>query len=106
MDMRDGFNLVLGVLVALMGWIMKELWDGHKQLQRDLDKLSDKMATNFATKEEINDAKALISGSESRLNARIDRSENNISGQLKSVGDTVISHYQGLMAAINMKVDK
>ena len=106
MDPHALFNYLAGIVMAVMGWFLRELWDGHKSLRKDMNDLALRLSTSFASKEEIKEAKDMISGCETRLEVRINHTENLILKRIDDLGNGLRDSYTSLLSRIDTKADK
>jgi len=74
MDAQDIFNVGLGVLLSILGWIARTLWDAVTSLKDDLARLREELAKNYVSKD---DFKTL---SESIIR-KLDRIEDKLDGK-------------------------
>ena len=100
------FNYLAGIVMTVMGWFLRELWEGHKSLRKDMNDLTFRLSTNFATKEEIKEVKDLISGCETRVEGRINHTESLILKRIDDLGNSIHGTYTSLLSRIDTKADK
>ena len=54
MDMQTTINLSLGVALATLGWLARELWGAVKSLQHDLHKIEVDLPKSYVSKDDFN----------------------------------------------------
>lgn len=54
MDWQTLINIGAGVVIAMMGWFARELWDIVKQIKDDLKKIEVKIAEDYVKKVDLN----------------------------------------------------
>ena len=54
MDMQTTINLSLGVALATLGWLARELWGAVKSLQNDLHKIEVDLPKSYVSKDDFN----------------------------------------------------
>lgn len=106
MDYQVALTYAAGVTMAAMGWFLRELWEGHKIIRKDMTELTLRLSTNFASKEEIKETKDLISGCERRLEVRLNYTETLILKRLDDLNAVMRESYTSLLSRIDTKVDK
>jgi hypothetical protein len=52
-DYQNFINLGLGAVLAVSGWLMRELWGAVKELQRDLNKLEAGLPKEYVLKDDL-----------------------------------------------------
>lgn len=55
LDFQILFNLVVGAVLAAIGWFFRELWDDQKQLAKDLKEIEVNMPINYVRRDEFAD---------------------------------------------------
>ena len=50
MDWQTVINLVGGAVIAIVGWMARQIWDALTQLREDIHKLEVDLPTTYATK--------------------------------------------------------
>ena len=64
-------HTLIGVVLTGFGWLIKILWDSHKDLDTEVDNLKVKVASDYVKREELRaEFKALF--------AKLDRIENKL----------------------------
>jgi hypothetical protein len=53
MELQTILNMLLGVVIAGIGWAAKELWSAVKRLREDLQKIEVALPTNYVRKDEF-----------------------------------------------------
>ena len=54
MDMQTTINLSLGVALATLGWLARELWGAVKSLQSDLHRIEVDLPKSYVSKDDFN----------------------------------------------------
>jgi hypothetical protein len=54
MDMQQVFNIFITILVGVMGWFARTIWDGIKELRDDLHHVEVQLPTNYVKQVDIN----------------------------------------------------
>lgn len=75
MDVQTLFNAVGGVLLTVLGWIARTLWDAVADLRRDLHELEAGMPKQYVQKEDFTNAMARIEGLFERIYDKLDNKE-------------------------------
>jgi len=52
-DLQQLFNIVLGVLLAVLGFLFKELWQSHKDLAKSHNDHVVKVPEHYVTKDDF-----------------------------------------------------
>jgi hypothetical protein len=52
-DTQTLINFVLGLVLALVGWLARQLWDAVENLKRDLHQVEVDLPTNYVKREEF-----------------------------------------------------
>ena len=52
-DFQNLINLGLGAILAVSGWLMRELWGAVKELQRDINKLEATLPKEYVLKDDM-----------------------------------------------------
>ena len=53
MDTQSVMNIVVGVLLTVLGWLLNELWSAHKILAKDHHDHVKEVATGYVSKEDF-----------------------------------------------------
>lgn len=53
MEPQAIFNIVLGCLLSILGWIARTLWDAVTALKDDLAKLREELAKDYVSKDDF-----------------------------------------------------
>lgn len=65
MDIQAIVDVVLGIIIALFGWLGKEIWDACKELRADLAKLRADLPKEYVSvanhKDEMHELKQTVS---------------------------------------------
>ena len=91
MDYRDVILLLIGVIVGLVSWFLKELWSLHKRLDRDVSELGKRLPVEFASKVDVREIEARlndkIDGVGTSIISRVDAFQMDVSGWFSEIGD-------------------
>lgn len=52
MDVSIAFNIVIGIVCSLMGWILRVVWETQTRLRQDLNEMSLRLGSEYVTKED------------------------------------------------------
>ena len=67
----------LWVVVATMGWFLREMWTATKELKNDLTKLSNDLPKEYVSKadfkDDLHDIKSMIQKIFDKLDSKVDR---------------------------------
>ena len=55
MELQSIFNLVLGILLAGLGWFASQLWNAVNELKTDLAKLREELPQKYVAKDDFRD---------------------------------------------------
>lgn len=55
MDTQTIINLALGSLLALVGWLARQLWDAVERLRVDIHQLEVELPSRYVRREEFSD---------------------------------------------------
>jgi hypothetical protein len=53
MDKQTLFNVLTSVVLAVVGWVGREVWGALKMLRKDLQKLEVNIPTNYVSKSDF-----------------------------------------------------
>lgn len=53
MDNQDLINVLGGILLAVLGWLSRQLWDAVQELKRDVQKIEIDLPTHYTKKDEM-----------------------------------------------------
>ena len=56
MEAQSIIDLVGGGILAVLGWLARQLWDAVKKLQEDIKHIEIDMPRNYVTKGDFNDS--------------------------------------------------
>lgn len=99
-------QVVISVAVALLGFMLRELWESYKKLRDEMISLSQRMPTEYATKEDLRAVQNQALQAEQRLNDRLDRSEDVLLRKMEELGSTISDGIKTIWAKIDQKQDK
>ena len=54
MDWQPIINIAIGVMIGLIAWLFKQLWDAVQRLKDDLNELEVKLPEQYLRKDEFN----------------------------------------------------
>ena len=75
MEIQTLFNVVGGVLLTVIGWIARTLWDAVAELRRDLREIENEMPKNYVRREDFIEALRRIETMVSRIFDKLDSKE-------------------------------
>lgn len=75
MDLQSLFNIVGGLLLTVMGWIARTLWDAVADLRKDLHVLETDLPKSYVRREDFTDAMRRIEDMVSRIYDKLDNKE-------------------------------
>ena len=75
MELQTLFNVVGGVLLTVIGWIARTLWDAVAELRRDLREIENEMPKNYVRREDFIEALRRIESMVSRIFDKLDSKE-------------------------------
>ena len=77
MDWQDGFNIVLGLLAGVFGWLARTLFDAVSTLKDDLAKLREEIAEDRVHKDDFREAikeiKTMLERIFDKLDGKVDK---------------------------------
>ena len=53
MDYQQIINLVLGTVLATIGWFARQLWDATQNLKSDIQKIEIELPTSYVRKDDM-----------------------------------------------------
>ena len=53
MDYQQIINLVLGTVLATIGWFARQLWDATQNLKADIQKIEIELPTSYVRKDDM-----------------------------------------------------
>jgi hypothetical protein len=56
MDTQTLINFALGALLALIGWLARQLWEAVERLKQDLHEIEVELPTNYVKREEFSES--------------------------------------------------
>lgn len=99
MDSRDFTLLLLGLVIGLVSWLLKELWSLHKRLETEVNELGKRLPAEFASKVDVRDA-------ENRLNTKFDHIEASIIKSVDDLKGQISTWFSDIGDKIDRKADK
>lgn len=75
MDLQSLFNIVGGLLLTVLGWIARTLWDAVADLRKDLHVLETDLPKSYVRREDFTDAMRRIEDMVSRIYDKLDNKE-------------------------------
>jgi hypothetical protein len=55
MSTQDLINLVIGVVLSVVGWYCRQVWDAVQSLKQDVNRLEVKLPTEYVAKVDFNE---------------------------------------------------
>lgn len=52
---QDLINVIIGVVLSIIGWFARQMWDAVQSLKVDINKLEVKLPTEYVSKSEFNE---------------------------------------------------
>jgi 3-isopropylmalate dehydratase small subunit len=56
MEMQTIIDLVVGAVLAIIGWFARQLWDAVKNLQEEIKDIEVDLPRNYVTKNDFNES--------------------------------------------------
>jgi len=53
MDTQNLINIGIGVVLPVIGWLTRQLWDAVQELKRDISSLELHVSENYARKDDV-----------------------------------------------------
>jgi hypothetical protein len=72
MDLQTLINIGAGTVLAVIGWLARELWGAVKQLRTDIQRLEVSLPTSYVAKSDFKDALDKIEAGLDRIYAKLD----------------------------------
>ena len=76
-DHQFVINAVLGIIVTLVGWFARQLWDAVKELQRDIHDIEIDLPRNYVRRDEfaenMREIKDMLGKIFDRLDNKVDK---------------------------------
>jgi len=66
-------HTLMGVVMTGFGWLIKVLWDSHKDLDEEVDSLKVAVAADYVKREELRQEFKSISAKLDRIEIKIDK---------------------------------
>lgn len=99
MDSRDLILLLIGLIIGLVAWLLKELWALHKRLERDVNDLQKRLPVEFASRIDMKET-------ESRLNTKFDKLETTIIDRIEDLSKRISAWFIDISGKLDRKADK
>ena len=71
MDWQSAFNIAAGILGAIGGWLLNNLWSAVERLRRDLNALEVSINSSYLKRDDFNQALERIEDKIDRMAERI-----------------------------------
>lgn len=75
MDMQTVINVGAGLLLALIGWLARMLWEAVKELRGDLAKLREEIPKEYVSKVDFRDSWREVTELLREINNKLDRKQ-------------------------------
>ena len=72
MDTQQLINAGLAAIAALIGWVMKAVWDAVRELRTDLKQIERDLPENYVRRDDFREALAELKSMLNRLFERLD----------------------------------
>jgi hypothetical protein len=76
-DYQLFFNIILGVVMAILGWLGRSVWEATTELRADLSKLREDIPKTYITREDyradIRDVKEMLTRIFDKLDSKVDK---------------------------------
>ena len=72
MDAQLVFNIVIGLLLSVVGWLARELWGAVKKLQEDLHQVEVDLPKSYVSKHEFHDTMQRIESMVQKIFDKLD----------------------------------
>lgn len=76
--MQTLLNTVGGVLLTVLGWVARTLWDAVADLRRDLHALEAELPRHYVLREDFTDAMRRIEGLFERIYDKLENKEDKV----------------------------
>jgi SMC interacting uncharacterized protein involved in chromosome segregation len=73
MDLQTVFNIVLGIVLALIGWFARVMWEAVKELRADLSRLREEIPKEYVSKSDWKDSVREVMELLREINNKLDR---------------------------------
>ena len=77
MESQGIINLIAGTVLAVSGWLLRELWSAVKDLKSDLSKLREDLPKDYVIKDDyrrdIDEVKMMLNKIFDRLDKKVDK---------------------------------
>lgn len=71
-DWQAAFNIAIGLAGVLFGWMVRVIWDGQKDLRRDIAELSAHIPDNYVRRDDFKDTAMAIFKKLDRIEDKLD----------------------------------
>lgn len=102
MDHRDIVQILFGIVIAIIGGLIKEMWSRHMKLVDTVTELERRLPDKFASRDDLNSVKDAIDKSETTILSRFSDNQNTLNKTLDRFEETL----QQLWSKLDRKVDK
>lgn len=77
MEYQVYFNIILGVVMAIIGWFGRSLWDASIELRADLSRLREDIPRTYVAREDyradIREVKDMLTRIFDKLDSKVDK---------------------------------
>ena len=77
MDIQSVFNIIAGVILSVLGWFARQLWDAVQDLKKDMKAIEIDLPTNYARRDYIeakfNKTEAMLEKIYDKLDSKVDK---------------------------------
>ena len=67
-------NILAGALIAILGWVARQIWEALRDLRKDLHKIEIALPRDYVRKDDLKEIKDLIQKIFDRLDQKADKS--------------------------------
>ena len=67
-------NVFAGALIAILGWVARQIWEALRDLRKDLHKIEIALPRDYVRKDDLKEIKDLIQKIFDRLDQKADKS--------------------------------
>lgn len=69
---QDLINVIIGVILSVIGWFARQMWDAVQSLKVDINKLEVKLPTEYISKHDFNERWIEVLKSLRRIEEKLD----------------------------------